>query len=374
MNITKLAINNNRVTYSILVVILFLGMISYNQMSREDMPPFTWRVATIVTSFPGASPERVEMLISDKIEKVIQEIPEVDFITSESRTGISVVVVAIKESESEMRPIFDEIRRKVDDMKYELPSGIYGPEVNDELGDVFGIVVGLTGEGFSYAELKDVADDIRDGIIKIPNAAKVDIVGEQEERVFIDYNNAKLAELGMTKQQLQNILASTNIIFPGGDVKIGNERIILEPTGNFESLEDLKKTIITSGSSNQLIYLGDVTNIYRGYVEPVASITKINGMPGLAIGISVKQGGNIIELGKEIDEKLIHFLEVYPHGIDIQRIASQDISVNDSVNDFLSNVVQSVVVVLFVMLLFLGFRTGFVVASLIPMVMIMTLF
>ncbi len=371
MNITEYTIKNNRLTIAIIFVIIVLGLTTFKQMPRDDMPSFLIRVATIVTRLPGASPERMELLVSDKIEKAIQEIPEVDYIQSESRTGISIVTVVLKESEFKLRPIFDNIRRKVDKVQKDLPSGSM-LDIDDELGNVFGIIVGLTGEGFDYSELKDVAEDMRDGLIKIPNAAKVEISGIQEERIFIDYNNAKLTELGLTQSQLQNILASTNIIFPGGNIKYGDERIIIEPTGNFESVEDIKKTIISS-SGGRLVYLGDVTNVYRDYIKPKNYISKINGISGLAIGISLKAGGNIVELGKQIDEKLEYYKQIYPIGVEIERVASQDTVVNDSVNNFTGNLLQSIVVVLIVMLLFLGFRTGMIVASLIPMVMVLTI-
>ncbi len=372
MKLTSFAINNNRLTLSLIIVVLLMGILIFTQMPRDDMPPFLIRYASIVSIFPGASPERVEMLVTDKIEKVVQEIPEVDFIESESRTGVSIVIVALKESVTELRPIFDNLRRKVEGIQDQLPTGVV-PDINDELGDVFGIIVGLTGEGFSYAELKDVADEIRDGLIKIPDAAKVEIAGAQEERIFIEFNNATLAKLGLTQQMLMGILSSTNIVFPGGDIKIGNERIILEPTGSFENLDDLRNVIV-SAEEGQMAYLGDITTIRRGYVDPQRAIVRINGEPGLALAVSLKKGGNIVQLGEEIDRAIANYQQIYPIGIDIVRIASQDVVVQESVMDFIGNLLQTVVVVLVVMLLFLGLRTGLVVASLIPTVIIMTLF
>lgn len=371
MRLTSFAIKNNRITYSLLFIILFMGILTFTQMPRDDMPPFKIRFATIVCMFPGASPERVEMLVTDKIEKVVQEIPEVNYIESESRTGVSIVVVALKENVTELRPIFDNLRRKVEGIQYQLPAGVI-PDINDELGETFGIIVGLTGEGFSYAELKDVADEMRDGLIKIPDAAKVEIAGAQEERIFIEYDNATIAKLGLTQQLLRDILTNTNIIFPGGDIIIGNERIILEPTGSFEDLDDLK-SVIVSAEDGQMVYLGDITNIRRGYVDPQRAIVRINGEPGMALAISLKAGGNIVSLGEQIDLAIARYRQTYPIGIELLRIASQDIVVQESVMDFIGNLVQSVVVVLIVMLLFLGFRTGMVVASLIPSVIVMTL-
>jgi len=299
MRLTSIAIKNNRITYSLLVIILFMGILTFTRMPRDDMPPFKIRVASIVCVFPGASPERVEMLVTDKIEKVVQEIPEVDYIDSESRTGVSVVIVVLKENVTELRPIFDNLRRKVESIQHQLPEGVV-PDINDELGETFGIIVGLTGEGFSYAELKDVADEIRDGLIKIPDAAKVEIAGAQEERIFIEYDNATIAKFGLTQQLLMDILSNTNIIFPGGDIIIGNERIILEHTGSFENLDDLK-SVIVSAEDGQMVYLGDITNIRRGYVDPQRAIVRINGEPGMALAISLKEGGNIVSLGEQID-------------------------------------------------------------------------
>jgi len=335
------------------------------------MPPFLIRVVSIVTSFPGASPERVENLVSDRIEKVAQEIAEVDYITSESRTGISIVNVYIKESEFDLRPIFDNLRRKVEGIEGQLPEGT-SVIIKDELGDVFGIIVGLTADGYTQAEMKEIADDIRDGLIKLPDAAKVEINGIQKEKIYVEFDDARLANLGLTKKKLQGLISATNIIFPGGDIQVGTRRIILEPTGSFESLQDLKNIIVSSAGST-IIRLGDVTKISRGYEEPKKRITKINGKSGLAIAVNLKAGGNIILLGVQVDAKLDEYREIYPHGVEIERVASQDVVVDSSVRNFMNNLIQAVVVVLVVMLLFLGLRTGLVVASLIPVTMVTTL-
>ena len=217
MNITSFSINNNRITITVLLTLLFAGINTYNQMPRNEDPGFLIRVAMVQTIFPGASPERVEMLITDPLEKAIQEIPEIDFISSESKTGISVIYVNIKESEKILRPIWDNLRRKVERVTPSLPDGIAGPPVvNDEFGDVFGILIGMTGEGFNYAEMKDIADEVRDDLLRIPDAAKVEISGAQDERIFVEYDNAELAELGVSSYMLKNILDSRNIITPGG--------------------------------------------------------------------------------------------------------------------------------------------------------------
>jgi len=369
--ITRFAIKNNVLTISILVVLVLSGSTVFNSMPRDDMPPFLIRFMSIVTAYPGAGPERIEELITDPIEKVVQEVPEVDYITSESRTGISIVNVSLKDGISNLQPIFDRLRRKVEDVEAQLPDGSM-VQVKDELGDVFGIIIGLTAEGYSPAEMKTIADEMRNELIKLPNAAKVEISGVRDERIFVDFNDARLAELGLTQNRLQNIIGSTNIVIPGGDIQVGDQRLILEPTGNFESLDDLANIIVTA-NNGKLLRLKDVAIITRGYETPRQSVVKFNGFEGLAIGVNLKAGGNIIELGEEVDEKLEEFRRIYPYGVEMERAASQDVFVGQSVDKFIVNLVQAVVAVLASMLLFLGIRTGFIVASLIPVTIVTTL-
>jgi len=376
MNLTKTAIDNNRVTITILLVILGMGVLAYNNLSRDAMPPYTVRVCTVVTNFPGASPERVEELITDKIEKVAQELPELKTVKSESRTGLSVVTVELTPDikKADLQPVWDKLRRKIDEIRDDLPEGIGGPNVKDDgLGVVYGVMLGLQGDGFSYYELKQYADDIRDDLVKLKDASEVEIGGIQEEQIYVEFDNALLAEIGLTAGQLQNIIASTNIVFSGGQVSMKDERIVLEPTGNFEDIKDLKKILIPVGQKGETVELGNITNIRRTYKTPTDRIVKINGNRGLVISIALKEGANLIRLGEVVDEKVAEFNNQLPIGLSLIRTAAQDKYVDLKVKDFVSNVIQSVGIVLFVMLLFLGFRTGLVVSSLIPMAMVMTL-
>jgi len=340
------------------------------------MPPYTVRVASIVTNFPGAGPERVESLISDKIEKVAQEIPEVDYISSQSRTGLSVITVKLKDNvqEKKLQAIWDRLRRKIDGIQNDLPSGIYGPIVKDEdIGVVFGIIVGLESDGYNFSETKDYADDLRNQLISLDDAAKVELGGVTKERIFIDYSDAELSKYGISGNKLKSTISATNIIVPAGEVNLGNERIIMEPSGNLESIEDIRNILVSVGNTGETIKLGDITNVRRDYIAPKEAIVKMNGMEGLALYISLKKGANIIHLGEEVDNLLKAYNANLPVGLNAKRLASQDIDVDNSINNFLSNVVQSIVIVLLVMLLFLGLRTGLVVASLIPAAIICTL-
>jgi len=376
MNLTQIVLENNRVTIVALLVVVLLGLAGYQTMPRDSMPPYTIRVASVVTRFPGAGPERVEALITSKIEEVAQELPELKTVTSESRTGLSIVSVTLKQEvpPDKLQAVWDRLRRKIETIRSNLPEGIQGPEVKDDgIGMVYGIVIGLTGDGFTFAELKAYARDLRDDLIKLPDAAAVKISGIQEERIYLQFNDARLAELGLSAQKIKNSIASTNIVFSGGEVSLEDERLVLEPTGSYADLEDLGRTLIEVGKGGS-VALGDITRIVRAYQTPQQHLVKINGQPGLSLSVALSKGANIIKLGKEIDQLVALHQARLPLGITFNRVASQDFEVAKSVANFTSNLLQSVAVVLLSMLLFLGLRTGLVVASLIPMTIVSTLF
>ncbi|UCF46774.1 MAG: efflux RND transporter permease subunit [Myxococcales bacterium] len=372
MSLTEFALKRRTVTGTLIVVLLFAGVAAYQNAPRQMDPGFIIRTAMVTTYFPGASPERVEQLITDPIEKAIQEIPELDWVDSESRTGVSVIYVNIREEFKQMRPIWDDLRRKVDAVAPNLPDGITGPIVNDEFGDVYPIMFSMTGDGFSYMQLKDIADDLRDELLRIKAVAKVDIMGAQEERLFVEYNNAVLSNLGMTPSFLKDSLQQRNIIQPGGEIDVEAESIALEPSGNFSSVEELRRTVIRVPDTDELVYLEDIVDIYRGYVDPPEGLVRINGQPGLTLAISMAEGGNLIRLGEELEGFFKYIQEQYPHGVDFYRTYFQPDLVERKVNDFVSSVVQAVVIVLIVMLLTLGLRTGLVVATRVPTTMIIT--
>ncbi len=372
MKLTRLAIDQNRVSLILLVVIVVFGLEAYVSMPRAEDPGFTIRTAMILTYFPGASPERVEQLVTDKLEKAIQEMPEVDTIHSQSKTGVSFILVDVEERYREMRPIWDSLRRKVERASRELPDAVIGPNVNDEFGDVFGTVVNLTGDGYSYAELEDVAEAVRDDLLLLDEVAKVTIHGTQDERIFIEFNNARLAEVGLSPRQLSAILESRNTINPGGEVRTEDEKIVLEPTGSFESVADVARTIIPLPGDGELVYLEDLASVTRGYVDPPNRLMRASGVPGLALAISMREGGNILRLGETVREAIETAQRSYPHGVDFEFTQFQAGNVERKVNDFVGNLLQAVGIVMLVMLVTLGVRTGLVVATLIPMAIIMS--
>lgn len=375
MNLTQFSINNNRVVLSILGVVMLMGLVGYQGLSRDSMPPYTIRVASIVSSFPGASPERVEELVTDKIEKVAQELPELKKVTSTSRTGLSVVNVELvmQVEPQELQPVWDRLRRKLSSIQG-LPDGVQPQLKDDGIGEVFGIAVGITSDGFSFAKMKEYADDMRDDLIKLPDAAKVEINGDQEERVFVEFDNTRLKSYGLTSSRLQGLISNTNILSSGGQINVEDERIILEPTGNFNDVSDIQEMLIPVGDGGQVVPLKDITNVRKGYINPPTQIVSINGMDALSLHVSLKEGANIIKLGEELDVVLNEWREKLPVGLEVNRLASIDTYIDLKISDFIGNLLQSIGIVLAVMLIFLGLRTGLVIASLIPIVTITTLF
>lgn len=374
MNLTEIAIKRNRVTFSLLAMIILMGIAAYAGLSRDSMPPYTIRVATIVSRFPGANPERVELLVSKNIEETVQELPEVKEITSQSRTGLSVVTVTLKDevAPNALQAIWDSLRRKLEDMEG-LPDGVI-PDLNDDdVGVVYGVMVGLLSNDFSDEELEQTAKKIRDDLITLPDSAKVELNGVQEQQVFVEFDPVRLGEFGLTVGKLQQQIQATNILDSGGEISVDDKRLVLEPSGNFETLHDLKRLLIPVGSEGRALYLGDIASIRQATVLPPQSLVRVNGQRAVAISIALKEGANIVALGEMVDQRIVGYNQTLPLGMDVIRLASLDAYVQKSINDFTGNLIQSIVVVLLVMLVFLGLRTGLVVAALIPMVTIMTL-
>ncbi|WP_282161696.1 efflux RND transporter permease subunit [Ulvibacterium marinum] len=375
MNLTQFSINKNRITFTILGTIMLLGITLYQSLPRDSMPPYTVRVATVVSFFPGASPERVELLVTDKIEKVAQELPELKEVTSTSRTELSVVSVTLKDevAPEKMQAVWDRLRRKLDAIEG-LPQGVTPDLKDDGVGEVYGIVVGMTSDGFSYAQMKEYVDDIKDDLIKLPDAAKVEVGGEQDERIFVEFDNTQLKEYGLSASKLQNIIASTNILSSGGQINLNDERIILEPTGNFNSLEDIQETLIPVGADGtQLLPLGDITKITQSYIDPPKQKVRVNGKDAISLHVSLKDGSNVIQLGEDIDRILAKWRQKLPVGLELNRLSSLDTYIDVKISDFVINLMQSISIVLIVMLVFLGLRSGTIIASLIPIVVVMTL-
>jgi len=365
VTLTEAALRYNRVTIAGLLVVLLGAVISYLSISRAEDPAVTVRVAQVVTYLPGATPERVEQLVTDPLETAIMEMPELDFVESTSRAGVSIIRVELRPEVRDVQAGWDKLRRKVGDARGRLPDEALAPIINDEFGDVFGIMLSLTGEGYEQAELKAVADDVRDRLLMLDDVAKVNLHGYAEERIFLDYSEARLADLGVSPQGLAQLLAARNIVLPGGAIRSGDERMILEPTGNFTHIDDIRRALLPLPDGT-LVPLGALMEVRHGYAEPPMTRYHANGVQGLAIAIAMRDGGNILDLGEQVQGAIERLERELPVGLAFEVLANQPDRVEERINEFLVNLLQAVALVCLVMLLFLGLRTGLIVASLVP--------
>ena len=366
MNITSFALKNDKVTIVFSLLLFIYGIISFLDLPRAKDPGFIIRTATVVTYFPGASAKRVEQLVTDKLEKQIQEMSEIDFIKSTSKSGVSIIFVNILEKHKNMRPIWDSLRRKVEDGARQLPNGTSKPIVNDEFGDVYGSMISISADGLSPKELEDIANDTKDVFLRLDDVAKIEILGIQPQVVYVEFDNSKMARLNLSASYLKNILESKNIVLSGGNIKVDTNRLSIEPSGNYENKEQIGNTIIPLNTGEK-IYLKDIANIKYEYKNPSSFIVQKDGKESLIVSISMKKDGDIIKLGEQIDTLMSQVAQKLPLGVKLDRIFNEPKIVDKIVGNFVINLLQAMALVVIVMLFSLGLRTGLIVAVLIPM-------
>jgi len=371
MNIAGWCVKNNRTAFVVFLIVILAGVFAFQSVPRLETPDFTIRVAIVITQFPGASPKKIEELITDKLEAKFQEMPEVAVIESQSLTGVSIVSVECNSKYMDMQPIWTRLRNKVDDVKSELPQGVYGPYVDDEFGDVFPVLIALTGDGYTYRELRDAADDIRAELLLVKDVAKVNFHGAQQERVFVEFSNARLAELGISPQQLAMVLSSQNVLQPGGEARVGPEQIVIEATGEFRTVEDIKRTSLRIAGRKEALYLKDVAEVKRGFVDPPSTMVNYNNERCIMLAVSMASGGKVTDMGERVLERLEEIRSGLPIGLECQPFFYQHKYVERSINDFMTNLFEAFLFVVIVMLLFTGPRMGLIAGALVPMAMLM---
>ena len=371
-NLSEWALAHRSLVLYTMVVLALFGIVSYTKLGQSEDPPFTFKVMVIRTGWPGATARQVEEQITDKIEKKLQEAPNIDVIQSYSKPGESFVFFRMKDSAptSAVPDTWYQVRKKIGDIRSTLPAGITGPSFNDEFGDVFGNIYALTGEGFSYADLKKYADRVRAELLRVPEVAKVEFFGEQEEKVFIELSNTKLATLGVDVPTIVNALATQNAIAPAGAFETPSDKIFLRTTGDFDSAEAIRETTIRA--NGRLFRIGDIARVQRGYADPPQPKMRFQGREAFGIGVAMVAGGDIIELGHNLDREVARIRKELPVGLELAQVTSQPQAVQRSVNEFVRSLAEAVIIVLAVSLLSLGLRTGIVVALTIPLVLAAT--
>lgn len=359
------------VLYAILSLTL-IGIVFYGKLGQSEDPPFTFKSMVVQTAWPGASAREVEQQVTDRLEKKLQEIAWLDHLRSYSRPGQSIIYLIARDSTppSEIASIWYQVRKKIGDIKHLLPNGVEGPYFNDEFGDVYGNLYALTGEHYDYAELKRQADIVRAELLHVPDVAKVNFFGEQEQRIYIDLSNAKLITLGIDIKVLLSILKDQNLVTSSGSFDTSHEHIRIATSGRYDQLERIRD--IRVRAHDREIRLGDVSKISHGYADPPRDRVRYKGQNALLIGVSMQSNGDIIKLGRNLDLAFSKIQKQLPIGLELHTVSSQHKAVQNSIHEFVKTFAEAVFIVLLVSLLSLGFRTGIIVAINIPVVLAIT--
>ncbi|HCG7919109.1 efflux RND transporter permease subunit VmeI [Vibrio parahaemolyticus] len=356
-------IRNRVISWMVSLIFLIGGIAAFFGLGRLEDPAFTIKDAMVVTSYPGATPQQVEEEVTYPLEKAIQQLTYVDEVNSISNRGLSQITVTMKNNygPNDLPQIWDELRRKVNDLKVTLPPGVNEPQVIDDFGDVYGILLAVTGDGYSYKELLDYVDYLRRELELVDGVSKVSVSGQQQEQVFIEVSMKKLSSIGLSPNTVFNLLSTQNIVSDAGAIRIGDEYIRIQPTGEFQSVDELGDLLITESGAQGLIFLKDVAEIKRGYVEVPSNIINFNGSLALNVGVSFAQGVNVVEVGKAFDRRLAELKYQQPVGVEISEIYSQPKEVDKSVSGFVISLAQAVGIVIIVLLFFMGLRSGLLI-------------
>jgi len=373
-NLSEWALGNRALVLFAMLAFAIIGAWSYKHLGQSEDPPFTFKVMVVRTMWPGATAEQVSRQVTEPIEKALLNTGQYEFIRSYSRPGESQVIFAAKDSlRSKAIPeLWYQVRKRVGDIKPTLPREIVGPFFNDEFGDTFGNIYALTGQGFDYAVMRDYADRIQLELQRVPDVGKIELEGLQDEKVWIELSNTKLATLGVSLQQVQQALADQNAIAATSFFETPTDRVQLRVTGQFQSVDDIRRFPIQAG--DRTVHLGDIAEVKRGFADPASPKMRFMGEDAIGIAVAMKDGGDILKLGTTLDAEFERLQKTLPAGMQLRKVSDQPHAVEESVGEFVQVLTEAVVIVLLVSFFSLGLRTGLVVGVTIPLVLAMTFF
>jgi multidrug efflux pump len=371
-NLSEWALRHQSFILYLIIALGVAGVFSYLKLGQAEDPDFTFKLMVVTTKWPGATAREVEQQVTERLEKKIQETPWFDYTRSYSKPGESLIFVTLKDftPPKEVPNAWYQVRKKVADIKHTLPRGVQGPYFNDEFGDTFGTIYAFTSDGYSYAELRDYVDRVRDELLRVPDVAKIELLGEQEERIYVETSHRKLATLGIDPLQIFNVLAAQNSLVPAGSYETAEDRIFVRVSGAFDSPSSVADIGIQA--NGRLFRLGDIATITRGYVDPPVLKLRYQGQEAIGLAIAMRKGGDIIALGQALKREMARLQRDLPVGIEAHQVADQPTVVARSISEFMRTLTEAVIIVLAVSFLSLGWRTGVVVALCVPLVLAMT--
>ena len=368
-NLTEWSLNHKQLIYYFLTVIFLGGLFAYQNLGRMEDPDFTIRQMVVSVAWPGATARQIEEQVTDKIEKKLQDTPGLDYLKSYSLPGQSVIYVTLKEdtvTADKVRPIWLEVRNMVNDIKTTLPQGVDGPYFNDQFDDVFGCIYALTGDGYSYEDLRERAETIRRTLLTVPSIKKVDLLGVQAEKIYIEIESAKLSQLGLAPSDITSAVMAQNAMAASGMIETASDNVYLRVSGMFENIDDLKNLPLRS--NERTFRLGDIAKIERKYIDPPTPKMFYNGQPAIGLALSMEKGGNVLALGKSLEQSTAQIKENLPLGLELHTVTNQPTVVKEAINEFVKTLAEAIGIVLLVSFVSLGLRSGFIVALCIPLV------
>ena len=377
MSIAELSIKHTLLSVIVIVISLVGGWKAYQTMPRFEDPEFTIRTALVLTEYPGASPEEVAREVSDPLITALQQLQEVDEIQAKSSSGFSELTVDIKyefsKSKEDLQIIWGKLRNKVKDAERTLPPEASPPIVNDDFGDLYGLYYFITGEDYSSADLRAYAKQLQREILQVPGVAKVQLLGEQQEAIFVEISAENRAALGTSASRLYEILGNQNAVVDAGTVRVGDQRIVIDPTGAIDSVSAIENLQVSADADGKIVYLKDFADVYRGYQTPATRIIRYDGKEAIALGVSNVSGGNVVDIGEAVDQRMREAESRRPIGIKVSEYYHQGKVVQTAIDDFVVNVIAALTIVIVTLLIFMGFRSALVIGGILLLTIAATL-
>lgn len=367
LNLSEWVLRHRSLVVYVMIVAIVAGLLSYFRLGRNEDPSFIIKTMVVQAAWPGATAEETMKQVTERLERQLQETPHLDFLRSFTRAGLTTIFVNLKGSASakEVSDTWYQVRKIVGDMRHTLPAGVVGPGFNDDFGDTFGIVYGFTSDGFTQRELRDHVEAIRSQLLGVPDVSKIELLGTQDEVIFVEFSKQELATLGIDRTALIATLQAQNIVRPAGTIETGTESISLRVSGGFQSEQDIANVNFAAGG--RMLRLSDLAKVRRGYADPPQPLFRINGQPAIGLAIAMRDGGDILALGRNIKDAMARITADLPIGIEPSLVADQSIVVNKAIGEFMSSLVQAIAIILAVSFISLGFRPGLIIALAIPL-------
>ncbi len=366
-NLSEWALSNRSITVYLMIIAVLAGIASYYRLGRAEDPTFIIKTMVVSAAWPGATVEETLKQVTERLERKLQETPHLDFLRSFTRAGVTTIFVNLKGSTTakQVPDVWYHVRKSIGDIRHTLPAGVLGPAFNDDFGDTFGIIYGFTSDGFNHRELRDYVEKVRSDLLHVADVSKIEILGAQDERIFVEFSNKDLANLGLDRATLIAALQAQNVVQPAGAVQTETETLQLRVSGAFQSEEDVRN--INFVVNGRVLRLADIANVRRGYSDPPQPMFRVNGEPAIGLAIAMRDGGDILALGKNLTKAMTRLSADLPIGVQPKLVADQAVTVESAISEFMGSLWQAVAIILFVSFISLGVRPGLVIATAIPL-------